>query len=910
MIIRTCLLFAAFLLAYSAPATSATLERTSALDAPLAPLDDDGRRDHIIQLEGPSLLALRRQVETSKGASATQRAREWLESEPASGHRQQIEQDQDTWLEAAQHLIGRELQARYRYFNALNSVAVRISPLEAQRIAGMPGVARVEPSRLFELGSDASSDLVGAPAIWEGFNLVGDSTRGQGVIIGTIDTGINSKHPSFDGSGGHSNPYGDGNYLGWCVANPDFCNNKLIGAWNLLDSEESPDDTNGHGSHGASIAAGNRTTASVTVGSQSLSRRVSGIAPLANIIAYKVCELSCPTPAILAAIEQAVTDGVDVINYAISSVGIPWQSQIGLAFLEAFEADIFISALAGNSGPAPGTALWAEPWMTTIGASSHDRLIANTLSHSAGLANVPAVVGTGPGLDESYTGELRWAGEIDSNNIQGCNPFPANALAGRAALIQRGSCTFATKVDHAASAGADLVVIYDDGGSPPMSMGGLEGTSIPAFMVSRAHGESLVGIYDTPGTTVSVSSSTTVSWNAATANVISNFSARGPVSLDLMAPSLIAPGQDVLGAQAADNDTANRWQRLNGTSMSTAHVSGAAALLRALQPEWTPAEVHSALVLSANPDVLTRGEDDEAANPNDQGSGLLDISAASRLSLVMNETGANFRAADPALGGEPRTLNLPHLVDRDCRESCSFTRTVRHIASEALTYEASIAAQSGLSATVSPSSFTLSEGQTQTLQIDVTVDMAQLAEGEDVFGQLTLTPAGPTVIEDFTGPFAFDNWVFSNNPATVEGSVQTLAGPPGELRLTSGNNDVGGSTNFAIVVPDSGLIRFDWGFETTDFGDFDWGGVAINGVNSILAYNNTARPFFLRSAAIPVQAGDSFAFRAFTTDGQFGAGTLGVTNFRFESAYPTARMPLAIRAFSIPPDEIFQDRFE
>jgi subtilisin family serine protease len=903
------LLFATGLLMASLPAAATTLEQPGTVHAPLAPLDEDGRRDYIIQLKGPSLLAHRRQtVAPAQPKGRSEALDGWLQSETALGLRKQLQHDQGVWLKEAGKLLERELATRFRYVNALNAIAIEITPAEAEQLARMPAVSRVEPSRLYETGSDASIDFVGAPAIWEGFNQVGE-TRGQGVIIGTIDTGINSEHPSFQGID-HTNPYGDDNYVGWCVANPDFCNNKLIGAWNFFDPDQPPEDTSGHGSHVASTAAGNRTVGEVDFGSQTISRQVSGMAPLANLISYKVCELSCSEALILAAIDQAIEDGVDVINYAISGAIQPWQGSISLAFLEAFEAGIFISAMAGNSGPTPGTVLWAEPWMTSVGASSHDRLFANTLSHSAGLANIPAVAGTGPGLASLYTGELLWAGQVDSDNALGCSSFPPNSFDSRAALIQRGDCPFATKANNAADAGANLLVVYDNTESPPFTMGALQTTTIPAFMVSRQDGESLVGVHNVEGSTVSITLTASISWQPEYANLINANSGRGPTSLDLLGPTLVAPGHNILGADAAEGGTSNRWQVLTGASMSAAHVSGAAALMRALQPDWTPAEIRSALALSANPDTLVRGEDGSTAGTNDQGSGLLDISAASRISLVMNETGANFRAADPFMGGDPRTLNLPHLVDRNCQETCSFTRTIRHVASETLTYSASIDSQTGLSATVTPATFTLSEGQSQTLQIEANVDLGQLGEGEEVFGQLVIVPQGPTVVEDFTGPFAFANWVFSNNPTNVAGSVETLPGPPGELRLTSGNNGVQGATSFAIVVPDSGLIRFDWGFESLDSGTWDWGGVALNGANSVLAYNNTSRPFFIRSAAIPVQAGDSFAFRAFTADGTSGAGTLGITNFRFESAYPTARMPMAIRAFSIPTDEVFQDRFE
>jgi subtilisin family serine protease len=225
----------------------------------------------------------------------------------------------DVRLASMEAALGRPVEAIFSYDVTLNGVAVELSDGEAATVASLGGIARVAPDETRFLQTDNGPEWIGAPAVWDGSATGGrPATSGEGVVAGIIDTGVNFDHPSFAATGDdgftHTNPRGQ--FFGLCdpVAGQPFCNDKLIGVYDFTGS--GPLDTNGHGSHTASTTAGNVVDASLVAPTITVDRRISGVAPHANLITYKVCpDLSCLLTAILAAINQAATDEVDVINY-------------------------------------------------------------------------------------------------------------------------------------------------------------------------------------------------------------------------------------------------------------------------------------------------------------------------------------------------------------------------------------------------------------------------------------------------------------------------------------------------------------------------------------------------------------------------------------------------------------------
>ena len=166
---------------------------------------------------------------------------------------------------------------------------------------------------------------------------------------------------------------------------------------------------------------------------------------------------------------------------------------------------------------------------------------------------------------------------------------------------------------------------------------------------------------DNPSATIFIGKDPSFITEPSYADIMADFSSRGPSRFELLKPDYVAPGVSILAAVAADGGNAVTYDLLQGTSMSSPHGAGAAALMVALNPNWSVAEIKSALAASADPDVLLDNDLAAEADPFDEGSGLLNLTLASRVGLVLDETIENYEAANPAIGGDPKTLNQPSM---------------------------------------------------------------------------------------------------------------------------------------------------------------------------------------------------------------------------------------------------------
>ncbi|MBX0328185.1 S8 family serine peptidase [Oscillochloris sp. ZM17-4] len=699
--------------------------------APAASAPQVGR--YIIGLRGAPLAAL------AAGGGGAQSLD--LAGQPARAQRDRLAAGRQRALAAIARRIGASPPVIYAYDTAFNGMAVELTAAQARQIASLPDVASVQPEQIYQLDTDAGPAWIGADTIWDGsasgvfaatilgenesppvssdlsgrgtFSLAGDALsytvqvsgpaaaitaahihratndstvvaltpsatagtyadsvslspadvsllragqlyvnihtaahpggelrgaiagyQGEGVIIGMIDSGINTTHPSFAEVGGdgyrHLNPLGQGSYRGACdpanlptraQGNPSgynpaiSCNSKLIGAWTFSDTapisnfdtgEPSPNDEGGHGSHTASTAAGNVLT-NVTSNGVTYPR-ISGVAPHANIIAYDVCgylngwyySAGCPGAALLAAVNQAIADKVDVISYSISGGESPWGDPIEQAFLAARAAGIVVSASAGNSGPTPGTVAHLSPWLLSVAAATHNR--------------------RSPGGD-----------------------------------------------------------------------------------------------------------------------IMAAFSSRGPaegLSAAVLKPDLAAPGVSVFAAYANSGGGTPDYALESGTSMAAPHVSGAAALLAGLHPGWTPGQIQSALMTTALAPI-TKEDGSTPTTPFDSGAGRVRVGLAARAGLVLDETPANFSAADPDAGGDPRALNTPSMANQACVSSCTWVRTLHNALDTPVTWTAST---DTASLTVTPPSFTIPASASQV--VTFTMDVRAQPFDTYVFGRATFAASG------------------------------------------------------------------------------------------------------------------------------------------------------------------------
>lgn len=706
--------------------------------------------------------------------------------------------------------LGRPVEVAHAYRNVLNGLAVRVDGDEAAALTELPGVTAVYRDVERELTTDVSHDVIGSASVWDGDTGDGVGTRGEGVVVGMLDTGVNPDHPSFaatDGEGyTHENPYGSGTYVGVCDPehdnHEDICNDKLIGAWNFHPTSPSAQDAVGHGSHVGATIAGNVHEAELTYGEDTITRTVRGVAPRANVISYLVCHPTCPSSSTVAAVDQAIADGVDVLNYSIGGPDSPWTDMVSLAFLEAYEAGIFVSASAGNAGPGPGTVTNTAPWHATVAATTTGRIFANELSVTDPAGALPgswAFPGTGPPITSDVEAVVRDAGAVAPGNVQGCAPFPDGAFDGSIALVDRGTCHFATKADRAAAAGAEAVVVVNDTAEPPVSMAQMESTTIPAAMVDRASGQALrdlIADEDPAEVSIRIDAETQVVTDGDWEGMTAGFSSRGASQFAVLAPSIAAPGVNILSAFAAAGGDPEQYLVTQGTSMASPHVAGGGALLSALHPQWSPAEINSALAGTADTSGVRTHDGTTQAGPFDIGSGVVDLSAAGRAGVVLDETHDRFAEANPSTGGDPTALNVPNLVDRHCEGTCTWTRTLTSASDATATYQAATDAPEGVSVSVTPEELTLDPGAEQQVEITVEVDPDVLDEGAWTFAAAHLatgdTHANGTAIAGLRLPVAVIPYAapaaepsITVDPAGVATELQ-----PGEVsthELTIGN---------------------------------------------------------------------------------------------------------------------------
>lgn len=672
-----------------------------------------------------------------------------------------LEAEQSDFVTRMERTVGHDVEVPFTYQYAVNGLSAVLTPTEAAEVAQDPAVAHIALDKEHELHTDAGPAWSNADALWNAVEELGlpEDYQGEGVVIGTIDTGIHPGSPSFAETGDdgytHTNPLGAGNYLGVCdPANtdqydPDFpCNGKLIGAYGFLTADDrSALDEDGHGSHTASTSGGNvvdDVTPTAPEGADPPAFDISGVAPHANVISYRGC---CTSSGLTASIDQAIADGVDVINYSIGSASPSdlWNDFDALGFLNARAAGIFVATSNGNAGPGFATtgSPADAPWITSVGASTHNRHMLNALGDlTSSAGGLPDLTG------KSLTGSLPATQIVDAGSVGDpqCTTTTGHEAdyADKIVVCERGGNGRVEKSSNVVAQGATGFVLTNDEVNGGSLLG--DAFTVPGVAISYADGETLRDWLAEGSDHTGTIAGTTFTQDDALGDTMSSFSSRGPNrAVDTVVPSITAPGVDILAAYGVADGAYDltEYGIISGTSMSSPHVAGAGALLTQARPDWTPAQQQSALMTTARTSV--KDFDGTPATPYEQGSGHIDIGAAAQAGLLFDETHANYLAADPEAGGDPKTLNLPSFADTQCLATCSWERTAvaPPSAPADVTWTAAAQSDDGLTLSVDLAGGAVSPGDS--LDLAVKADVADAPEGETLFGRITLTPSDPDV---------------------------------------------------------------------------------------------------------------------------------------------------------------------
>ncbi len=674
----------------------------------------------------------------------------------------------------------------YDYTNSLNGFTARVSYAQAQKLARDPSVAQVLPDELRQPQSLAagSDQIKPAPGqtLREFLGIDGRASkrsagtngsvgRGDGELLGVIDSGIWPEHPSFADDGSYP-PLGyaldDSEYptcdFGNTAANPDdapfTCNNKLVGAREVLKSYranipladgefDSARDDDGHGTHTASTAAGNADVRAWIYDEDRTLDHTSGIAPRAQIIAYKALgTLGGFTSDLAAAIDQAVADGVDVINYSIGG-GPGLNSADAISFLFANDAGVHVATSAGNSGPGEATIGGPAdlPFVTTVGASTQPRFYGGTVVLGDGRKVVGSSVTLAsekdlPLVDATDIGNKLCLSKAALGDDAAFAAFEAGA-DGKMVICWRGASGRSEKSLHVLEAGGKAMVLANQ---DDVDNYFTDNFRVPTVMVDKSEGDLLADYSRTAGATASIVDTGDID-TFTPAPSMAVFSSRGPnpSAASIIKPDITAPGVQVLAGASPmpigdDYEPGQLFQAIAGTSMSSPIMAGIFLLVDEAHPDWSPAAVKSAVMTTAYQDVVDNDRT-SPADPFDFGAGhvsapikainpglvydagfldFLGFYCDADPSIFSNAAATCGSLADAGIPTSVENLNYPTIGMSAVAGSKTVTRTVTNVSGHTSRYRVSVENPPGMSISVSPSTLRLKAGQSASFEVTVT----------------------------------------------------------------------------------------------------------------------------------------------------------------------------------------------
>jgi subtilisin family serine protease len=618
---------------------------------------------------------------------------------PAVGsYRAQLNQARNAfkkWLQAN----GPAAKVTSEYDISLNAVAVQLNGVTLDALRQGPGVASVEYVNVYKLcTSDPDLGLIQAMQAWQVGG--GSANAGDGVKVAMIDSGIDINHPCFSDAG-----YPPQSQIG----DKRFTNNKVIAA-KVFNRDAAklgytPEAIQFHGTHTAGTVACNYNTPAVTEG-VAIPFGVSGVAPRALLGNYNVFPANVASARdqdLLNALEAAYADGFDIANMSLGGTAKTKNDALMKAVNDLDKANMVVAIAAGNAGPGYGTVQspGAAARALTAGASSVPHFIGTPIT--AGGNTVAAASGDFGTVSSNLTATLAVVSDNGSLS-EACSPLSVD-LTGKIALISRGTCSFSAKIRDAQAAGAIAAIVVNNVVGDPIEMGG-DGTTnqptIPAYMIGLADQGTLIVADGTPVTLGAAFQY----FQTANADIMADFSGEGPTLDFRIKPDVVAPGVNVLSSLPVAYCGGDPcWAFFDGTSMATPHLAGSAAIIHWLYPNWSAVQVRSAIVNTADRNVLR--DFNQGAPELDilvAGAGRENLLAAATTSVTLDPVSVSFGQV-PVMSGSTRKMSV--ILSNVSSNSATFSVTVGQGDSSVLFF-------------ATPPLVTLSAGQSTVVTVSMT----------------------------------------------------------------------------------------------------------------------------------------------------------------------------------------------
>jgi minor extracellular serine protease Vpr len=537
---------------------------------------------------------------------------------------------------------------------ALNAVAVQLNGTPLGTIASAPQVVKAQYQGLYTPQvTDPDLSLISAFTAYSGGPASGGvKPDGSRVKVAIVDTGIDVTHPCFSDAGFPATHQEGPSAL---------TNNKVIVA-KVFNNQSNrfrytPEALQEHGTHVAGTVACDYglTHSQTLVDGVPVTYGVNGVAPGAQLGNYNVfpgADGNARSEDILDALEAAYEDDMDVANMSLGGKSSGNQDLLAMGVDDLDRANMVVAVAAGNSGPglftieSPGKAERA----LTAGAATVGHFIATPVT--AGGVTVPAASGDFKTVTSNLSATLGKVAGTTNGLSTACSALPAGSLSGKIALISRGTCTFSQKIRNAQDAGAIAAIVQNNVAGDPIAMGlgGIPNEpTIYAYMVSLTDGQALQA-KDGQSTTISATKSYFVSGND---DFMAGFSRQGPTDVDVrIKPDVVAPGVNVLSSiPAAFCAAPPCWAFFQGTSMATPHLAGSAAVVLGQHPSWSAAQVRSAVVNTADQNVLKKSTSTvKETNVFIIGAGRENLTSAVNARVALDPVSVSFGAVPSGSG--------------------------------------------------------------------------------------------------------------------------------------------------------------------------------------------------------------------------------------------------------------------